>query len=253
MQPSIFLARSMALALMCSTPFWLGSCQHQPSVTHQKPVFHLPKVLTPPIMHLPNDAALPPMETHQHGMTTIQREPDESYIQWLAQHNQRSIERYRIFLTRQHIRYLPPMGQLLTSARDWAACGREQYNLPPEENWSMMVPTLRVLDRLQEQGILNNFELTSVYRDSELNTCAGGSGGSKHVLNAALDIRLLGEQAEPMGQAEVHARLCRFWQRQGEALNMGMGLYPSGQIHIDTQGYRTWGRDHSAATAFCAK
>jgi hypothetical protein len=252
MQPSTFLARSTALVLMCSTPFWLGSCQHRPPTAHKKPVLHLPQVLTPPIMHLPNDDALPPMDTHQHGIT-VQHQPDESYVRWLGQHGQRSIEQYRIFLTRQHIRYLPPMSQLLTSARDWAICGREQYNLPPREQWSMMVPTLHLLDRLQQQGILTDFELTSVYRDSELNACAGGSAGSKHVFNAAVDIRLLGEQADPIGQAEAHARLCRFWQQHGEALHMGMGLYPSGQIHIDTQGYRTWGRDHSASTAFCAK
>ena len=38
-------------------------------------------------------------------------------------------------------------------------------------------------------------------------------------------------------------KLCQFWAQHGQSLNMGIGLYSSGQIHIDTQGYRTWGPD----------
>ena len=33
---------------------------------------------------------------------------------------------------------------------------------------------------------------------------------------------------------------------------MGMSLYPSGRVHIDTSGWRTWGADHSRGSAFCA-
>jgi hypothetical protein len=179
--------------------------------------------------------------------------PPQTYHSWLNQHDSQQIENYRKFLKIHHIQSIPPMYQLLTSARDWSTCGREQYNLPPQPQWDNMIPTLKLLDRLRKMGILTHFELTSVYRDPELNACAGGSLGSKHVLNAAVDIRLRGPQAEPMGRAEAQARLCQFWQDHGESLNMGMGLYPTGQIHIDTQGYRTWGVDHSSNSAFCVK
>ncbi|MDB0196634.1 peptidase M15, partial [Acinetobacter baumannii] len=33
--------------------------------------------------------------------------------------------------------------------------------------------------------------------------------------------------------------------------NLGIGLYSSGQIHIDTQGYRTWGPDLTRNTSMC--
>ncbi len=36
-----------------------------------------------------------------------------------------------------------------------------------------------------------------------------------------------------------------FGTQYGQSLNMGLGLYASGQIHIDTQGYRTWGTSSS--------
>jgi len=32
---------------------------------------------------------------------------------------------------------------------------------------------------------------------------------------------------------------------------MGLGLYASGQIHIDTQGYRTWGPDLTRNSSMC--
>ena len=37
----------------------------------------------------------------------------------------------------------------------------------------------------------------------------------------------------------------------GQSSNMGLGLYASGQIHIDTQGYRTWGTLISPVIAQC--
>jgi hypothetical protein len=38
---------------------------------------------------------------------------------------------------------------------------------------------------------------------------------------------------------------------QGKDWNMGFSRYPSGRIHIDTAGYRTWGYDHTGKSAVC--
>lgn len=248
------LTRLLAVSLLCSLPVWLGSCQQTPKPATARPVLRLPPILTPPILTLPNENALPPMSADDDQTTYgDDTHPPYRYEQWLKQHDSRVIEQYRIFLKQHRIKHLPPMYQLLTSARDWENCNREPYNVPPQPQWDNMVATLKLLDRLKKMGILTHFELTSVYRDPELNACAGGSLGSKHVLNAAVDIRLRGPQAEPIGRSEAQARLCQFWQDHGESLNMGMGLYPTGQIHIDTQGYRTWGVDHRSNSAFCVK
>ena len=32
---------------------------------------------------------------------------------------------------------------------------------------------------------------------------------------------------------------------------MGLGVYASGQIHIDSAGYRTWGPDHKSTSSPC--
>jgi uncharacterized protein YcbK (DUF882 family) len=93
-----------------------------------------------------------------------------------------------------------------------------------------------------------------VYRSFALNQCAGGAGGSKHVFNAALDFRIGSETPDPIEQIHIEntkKKLCEFWIEQGEALNMGLGVYASGQIHIDAAGYRTWGVDHRYSSSPC--
>lgn len=148
---------------------------------------------------------------------------------------------------------VPPLNQLLRSAKRWEACHSEPYALPYHELWRNMPPTITVLNELQRTGVLREFEITSGYRDVALNQCAGGSANSKHMLNAALDIRLLGGQASGEGYTLFRQQLCDFWKTRGVALKMGLGLYADGQIHIDTQGFRTWGVDYTWHTSICGQ
>jgi hypothetical protein len=32
---------------------------------------------------------------------------------------------------------------------------------------------------------------------------------------------------------------------------MGVSRYPSGRVHIDRHGYRTWGATHKRASSYC--
>lgn len=228
----------------------LGSCQPVPLKQHSSATARMlplpvPTVLTPPILHLPTPADLPPLSTPRKRQ---QLKPPSSYVAWIGQRDHRRIQRYHQFLDEHGIKFLPPMHELLVSARDWQACGREQYQVPPQDLWSQMIPTLKVLDQLQERQILTDFEITSSYRDPELNSCAGGSLGSKHIHNAAIDIRL----SEDTSQAQIREKLCDFWIEHGERYKLGLGLYASGQIHLDTEGYRTWGPDYTRNTSVCA-
>jgi|GEM_PF-94142 hypothetical protein len=231
----------------------LGSCQPMPRKPPQPitKLAHLPvpPVLTPPILSLPTPDDLPPMSTPVRRKLV---KPPTSYVAWIRQRDYRKIQHYSHFLDDHGIKLLPPMHELLVSARDWEVCGREQYQLPPRELWEQMVPTLKVLDQLQQQAILTSFEITSSYRDPELNSCAGGSLGSKHIHNAAIDIRLTDEQGGAAMQQRIHEKLCDFWIESGERYQLGLGLYASGQIHIDTEGYRTWGPDYTRNTSICA-
>lgn len=138
-----------------------------------------------------------------------------------------------------------PLHQLLRSASSWQACAAEPFALPPPEQWPAVVEVLKLLQALQAAGVVGRaLEIHSGYRGPALNTCAQGAAGSAHLRSFALDFTLV-DGVDPT------ERLCAFWRDQGRAWRMGLSRYPSGRIHIDTAGYRTWGPDHTGRTAVC--
>lgn len=195
----------------------------QPTITHRSP--SLPQ----------------PSKT----VVKIKQQP-EDYVVWIATADHRqSVQAYKQFLKQKGLADLVPDHELLRSARDWQKCGVEPYAVPPREIWSNIVPTLNILKALVDEGVINDFEVTSVYRALALNRCAGGADASRHVFNAALDFRIGPEQPSDLDQFNIQqtkTKLCQFWATKGQALNMGLGVYASGQIHIDSQGFRAWGQ-----------
>jgi hypothetical protein len=147
---------------------------------------------------------------------------------------------------------VPPLSQLLTTARSWSKCGYEPYQLPPQELWSNIVPTLRLYSELKNQGILPlSSEIRSVYRNPGLNDCAGGADGSKHMNASAMDIWVPEYEDNLWRLSTMHDGLCQFWQYQGQPYNFGLGLYATGAIHLDTDGYRKWGFNHASSSSSC--
>lgn len=147
---------------------------------------------------------------------------------------------------------VPPMSQLLTTARSWDKCGYEPYQLPPEELWSNMVPTLRLYKDLKAQGILPpSAQIRSVYRSPSLNSCAGGAQKSKHMTASAMDIWVPEYEGNAWRISELQDSLCQFWQYQGRYYDFGLGIYSTGAIHLDTQEYRKWGAQYTANYSAC--
>lgn len=177
------------------------------------------------------------------------------FNQWL------NVSPFRANEVAQYQRYLagyvgmnamPPMDQLLTTARSWERCGYEPFQLPPRELWSNMVMTLKLYHELKSQNILPpTTEIRSVYRSPDLNACAGGARTSKHMTNGAIDVWVPEYDGQPWYINPMQDKLCRYWDTQGESVNFGLGLYATGSIHIDTQGYRVWGAQHSAQGSYC--
>ena len=178
-----------------------------------------------------------------------------SYRQWLSQDDHYArVREYEQFLARNNVAHIVPSFELLRTARDWQKCGRSEYAVPNQELWRNALPTLRVFKYLVAAKILTDFEVTSVYRDLPLNQCAGGAGSSKHLFNSAIDFRIGPANPQPEDYAFIEQtkfKLCQFWSQHGQSLNLGMGLYSSGQIHIDTQGYRSWGPDLTWNSSMC--
>ena len=178
-----------------------------------------------------------------------------AYNSWIAvTDNLRQVREYEKFLNAEGVGNIIPSFELLRTARDWQKCGRSQYMVPNRELWRNQIPTLKVFKYLVASKVLTDFEVTSVYRDLPLNQCAGGASSSRHLYNSAIDFRIGPEFPQPQDYAFIENtkfRLCQFWAQHGQSLNMGLGMYASGQIHIDTQGYRTWGPDLSRYSSMC--
>lgn len=179
-----------------------------------------------------------------------------SYLVWLSQNNNRAqASEYERFLEQNGVGHVIPSFELFKTARDWEKCGRSQYMVPNRELWKNQIPTLKVFKYLIASKVLTDFEVTSVYRDLPLNQCAGGAGSSRHLFNSAMDFRIGPENPTPQDYSFIENtkfKLCQFWAQNGQGLNMGLGLYATGQIHIDTQGFRTWGPDHSRNSSMCS-
>ena len=172
--------------------------------------------------------------------------PQARYEAWLAAGHRAEVQAYTDALRKQSVVDVVPMAALSRTSRRWRFCGHDEFATPPEDLRKNMPPTLRVVARLRDAGILDPALARSVYRDEAVNRCAGGSARSKHRENRAIDFDLA-------SNPENVARLCAFWREHGPALDLGLGFYTPTAIHLDTAGFRTWGSDHRRGTSLCVQ
>jgi hypothetical protein len=236
MKNNILMLLLSALLVACAQQ----PAQKQTKGTHEKYVFQYPQK---------------PMNKE---LTAIQKQKATpvSFIKWLseADHEARA-NSYQSFLLQQGVAGFIPQHEFLQSARDWQKCGVSEFEVPPREIWPNIVPTLQIIKQLSSQQVISDYTVTSVYRNFNLNRCAKGAASSRHIFNAAVDFRIGSEfpdfnELQAIEKTKQH--LCAFWQEHGAAYNMGLGVYSSGQIHIDSAGYRTWGTDHRNTSSPCS-
>lgn len=174
-----------------------------------------------------------------------------AFTRWAADRRP-GVDAYAAFLVERGVGDVVPLHQLLRTASTWStpscrAVGAEPFELPPPAAWPAIVPTLRLVAHLGREGVIDAVEVVSAYRSESVNQCAEGAPASRHRLNVALDLWPAGRRS----RAEMVASLCAFHATQGARWKMGLSVYPSGRIHVDTAGWRTWGDDGKAGTSAC--
>jgi hypothetical protein len=165
------------------------------------------------------------------------------FAQWKTRYAQELAD-FEQHLASKEVADVVPAFELLRSASMWKQCGAQPFTLPPKAQWNQVVEVLGLLKELRAKGAIGKFEVVSGYRDPKLNQCAGGARGSAH-MDFAVDLLPL--------EGDPGSKLCSFWRTAGQAWNMGMSRYPSGRIHVDRAGYRTWGASHGKRSSFCLK
>jgi hypothetical protein len=163
------------------------------------------------------------------------------YREWLPAHAA-EVTAFESFLAQQKVMNVVPTYQLLRSASMWRECKASPFQVPPPAQWPLARDVLVLLQQLRGNGVLGPFAVASAYRGEALNRCAHGSRHSSH-MRFAVDI-------VPLGPTDDQ-KLCSFWRAQGRAWNMGLSRYPSGRIHIDRTGWRSWGEDYTLRTSYC--
>jgi hypothetical protein len=172
-----------------------------------------------------------------------QRPPLPSFNEWRARHIT-EVTQLEAHLIEHDITHVLPLNQILRTASDWHDCAQEPYAVPPQRQWDSLVRVLRLVGALRVAGILGEVEVHSGYRNAYLNNCAGGAARSAHLRSFALDI-------SPLNDADLTEKLCAFWRAEGKNWDMGLSRYPSGRIHLDTAGFRSWGTDEKGKPTSC--
>ena len=105
-------------------------------------------------------------------------------------------------------------------------------SLPPRKLWSDISPTLQVADKIAARLDSELVEINSAYRNPRYNRRVGGSSGSQHMLNTALDLKFA---CGPSKASKVARQL-----RDEGYFSGGIGIYRT-FVHIDTRGTdETW-------------
>jgi hypothetical protein len=217
-----------------------GGCTRKSSPPAETPPASAPAPLpapaTPPTAPVPAPPSAPPA-------IDSKADPERDallFAHWRVSHPE--VDAFEEYLERQQLAAVVPTYQLLRSASMWKECKAEPFAVPPSGQWRHVKSLLSLLRELQDKRVLSRMEVVSAYRDPQLNRCAGGAPRSSH-LEFAVDLAPLA--------ASDGERLCSFWRAEGKTWGMGVSRYPSGRIHVDRAGFRTWGASHKRASSYC--
>src|SRR5436190_14432904 len=97
------------------------------------------------------------------------------------------VKSFNDYLVSAEVGGILPTWQLLRTATAWKDCGAQPFEVPPTSEWPHMVQTLRYV-RDYVIPAVGPVEAVSVYRNPDLNKCAGGAPESAHKDDSAIDM-----------------------------------------------------------------
>lgn len=194
----------------------------------------LPVPAQPPVA-APWDPAAP-------YITTGQDEP--GYRSWYmaAPWRAAQVKAFNDYLVANQVGGILPTWQLLRTATAWQECGQQPFEVPPTDDWPHMVETLRYI-RDYVIPAVGPVEPVSVYRNPQLNKCAGGAPESAHRLDSAIDMVPL----RTTTRETLMKTLCGIHTEHGAAYNAGLGFYAYLRFHVDSTKFRRWNMDPAVA------
>jgi hypothetical protein len=152
------------------------------------------------------------------------------------------VKAFNGYLVANQVGGILPTWTLLRTATSWQECGQQPFEVPPAEDWPHMVETLRYV-RDYVIPAVGPVEAVSVYRNPQLNKCAGGAPQSAHRLDSAIDMVPL----RPTTREALMKTLCGIHSEHGAAYNAGLGFYAYLRFHVDSTKFRRWNMDPAVA------
>ena len=181
-------------------------------------------------------AAAQPFNAAAAYVTPGQDEP--GYRAWMGAAPWRPmyVKSFNDYLTQNGVGGVAPTWQLLRTATDWQKCGDQPFEVPPTTAWPNIVAALRFIGAYIEP-VIGPVEPVSVYRNPNLNTCAGGARTSTHLTAGAVDMVPL----RAISREALMVALCRIQLDHGSWNMIGLGFYKGLRFHIDSKKAREWG------------
>lgn len=152
------------------------------------------------------------------------------------------VKAFNDYLVANQVGQVLPTWTLLRTATSWQECGGLPFEVPPAGEWAHMVETLRYV-RDYVIPVVGPVEAVSVYRNPQLNQCAGGAPESAHKLDSAIDMVPL----RPIDRVTLMRTLCGVHTEHGAAYSAGLGFYAYLRFHVDSTKFRRWNMDPAVA------
>lgn len=174
------------------------------------------------------------------------------YQAWKSKQDPNALKQYQLFFA-GFMKAPPPLMELVTN-RNFVpkSCEHVRFSIPPKKYWNNLKSSLILLEKLHQNEYFKTYTITATYRNPELNRCVEGAKKSKHLQNFAVDFHILNpKETHKADSQKLQKKLCDFWRKEGKRYKMGFGVYGNNRFHIDTQSYRTWGKDYTVKSSPC--